>query len=209
MAKIPYLWLYLLLIFLFISCDNESMSKVTVTFNTDGGTEIASQTVQFDEALDPVVAPEKDGFSFKGWYIDAEFNQEFNFSKTLEDQFKQFNANITLYAKYLPRIYRVIYNGNGHTEGEVPVDDNLYVTGEVVMLKSGNAFDVKLKKENDNWKFWEVKGALPRYTSGNVQPHAIFADGTLWVTYQELLINECNVEVTASYEEPYILLAYK
>ncbi|MBR5428275.1 MAG: InlB B-repeat-containing protein, partial [Clostridia bacterium] len=44
----------------------------TVTFNTDGGAEIAAQTVKEGEKAEKPADPTKEGFTFKGWFADAE-----------------------------------------------------------------------------------------------------------------------------------------
>jgi hypothetical protein len=65
-----------------------------------------------------------------------------------------------------PKIYRVIYDGNGNTEGEVPIDDNLYAEGDTVPVK----WNYKLYKMNETInvkigiKAWQVNGAGPAST---------------------------------------------
>jgi len=54
-----------------------------------------------------------------------------------------------------PKIYKVTYNGNGNTEGEVPVDDNLYAEGDTFTLPGiGN-----LQKEGYHFDVWLIKYA--------------------------------------------------
>lgn len=67
-----------------------------VTFNTDGGSQIASQYFLKDEyyIINKPAEPTKYGYSFKGWYSDAEFKNEFDF-KTLVQR------NTTVYVKWV------------------------------------------------------------------------------------------------------------
>ena len=55
----------------------------TVTFNTNGGSEIASQTVEDGgKATEPEEAPTKEGcFAFAGWYSDEALNDEYDFEE--------------------------------------------------------------------------------------------------------------------------------
>ena len=65
----------------------------TVTFNTDGGNEIASQIVKKGENAVRPADPIKSGYKFAGWYSDSSFTTEFNFKSPI-------NFDITLYAKF-------------------------------------------------------------------------------------------------------------
>jgi len=58
-----------------------------------------------------------------------------------------------------PKIYRVIYDGNGNTEGEVPVDDNLYAEGDTVYIRAVTAPDYGLRKNGMFGIGWDVEGA--------------------------------------------------
>ena len=65
----------------------------TVTFDTDGGSAVASQTVE--EGAKPVRPedPTKDGFTFIGWYTDKDFTAEFDFDEPVV-------ADTTVYARW-------------------------------------------------------------------------------------------------------------
>lgn len=65
----------------------------TVNFETNGGSETASQTVAGDTKLVKPEDPTKDGFKFAGWYTDKELKNVFDFDSTVID-------NLTLYAKW-------------------------------------------------------------------------------------------------------------
>ncbi|MBR4329128.1 MAG: InlB B-repeat-containing protein, partial [Candidatus Riflebacteria bacterium] len=68
----------------------------TVTFNTNGGSSIDTQTVQHGKlAEQPKDAPTKEDYSFAGWYTDNKYTTEFNFAKT------QITKNTTIYAKWV------------------------------------------------------------------------------------------------------------
>ena len=66
----------------------------TVTFVTDGGSEIAAQTVFFDQcATEPATPPTKNKCIFDGWYADSQFKNVFNFTKPIQ-------GNTPIYAKW-------------------------------------------------------------------------------------------------------------
>ncbi len=65
----------------------------TVWFETDGGTEIAAQTVNAGTTAAKPYDPEKEGYLFDGWYSDKELTEEFDFLTPI-------NANTTVYAKW-------------------------------------------------------------------------------------------------------------
>lgn len=68
--------------------------EYTVTFNTDGGTEISSQTVKYAGTVTrPQTDPLKDGTQFEDWYADSEFASRYHFDDpVIEDK--------TIYAYY-------------------------------------------------------------------------------------------------------------
>ena len=72
-------------------------SSVTVTFNTMGGSSLASQSVQRGSYAIRPKTPTKEGFIFDGWYIEEECTNEFDFTSTLV------TGDTTLYAKWIER----------------------------------------------------------------------------------------------------------
>lgn len=65
----------------------------TVTFVTNGGSQVASQEVLHDTAATEPTAPTRDGYTFDGWYSDEGLTQKYDFSAPV-------TSNITLYAKW-------------------------------------------------------------------------------------------------------------
>ena len=65
--------------------------KIVVEFETNGGSEIAKVEVADALSFKLPANPTKEGYEFKGWYLDAEFTKEF---KTLGSE------SIKLYAKW-------------------------------------------------------------------------------------------------------------
>ncbi|MCI5969681.1 MAG: S-layer homology domain-containing protein, partial [Oscillospiraceae bacterium] len=65
----------------------------TVKFDTDGDSEIASQTVKVNGTASEPETPEKEGYIFEGWYTDKELITAYDFSAKI-------TKNFTLYAKW-------------------------------------------------------------------------------------------------------------
>jgi uncharacterized repeat protein (TIGR02543 family) len=68
-------------------------TKYTVTFNTNGGSAVSSQSVVKEAKATKPADPSKAGFDFAGWYTDAALTSAYDFNKTV-------TAGVTLYAKW-------------------------------------------------------------------------------------------------------------
>ncbi len=65
-----------------------------VVFETNGGSEVASQVIGDGRcATRPVDDPTRDGYEFAGWYADETLAEEFDFAKAI-------TADVTVYAKW-------------------------------------------------------------------------------------------------------------
>ena len=65
----------------------------TVTFNTQGGTPVESQTVANNSTVAQPAAPTRDGYTFGGWYTDEGCTTAYDFNAPV-------TGNLTLYAKW-------------------------------------------------------------------------------------------------------------
>ena len=100
----------------------------TVTFNSNGGTSVASQNVNAGEKLtEPTPAPTKAGFTFDGWYEDATLNTKFDFNTSVV-------SNLNLYAKWTENKYTLTFEANGGT-GSMTAKTGL--TGEYTLPENG------------------------------------------------------------------------
>ena len=83
-----------------------TVGKCTITFNTNGGSAVKSQTVKPGGKVTKPANPTKTGHTFKGWYSDKGCKTAFNFNT-------QVKSNITLYAKWEANKVKVAFNANG------------------------------------------------------------------------------------------------
>ena len=74
----------------------------TVTFNTDGGSEISPVTLDYGKTITPPDAPEKEGYDFAGWSPEL--------PSTMPDE------DITVTAQWTPKQYTITFNTDGGTE---------------------------------------------------------------------------------------------
>ncbi len=110
---------------------NEKLS-CTVKFDTDGGTEIAEQTVEKGGKAQKPADPTKDGYIFEGWYVDDE---KWSFAGYVVTE------DMTITAKWSPILHEVRFvdeNGELITTSYVRPGEKL--TAPKDPIKSGCSF---------------------------------------------------------------------
>lgn len=81
--------------------------QYTVTFDSNGGTPVNSQTALFGQKITEPVNPEKANYVFTGWYTESNLSVLWNFANdTIE-------RDVTLYAGYVPVKYTLTFESNG------------------------------------------------------------------------------------------------
>ena len=92
-------------------CENEhskdwiefkTLAVYTVTFTTNGGTDVESQTVDHGTKATEPTDPTKTGYTFAGWYTEPTCTNLFDFNTVI-------TANTTLYAKWTEWSYTITY----------------------------------------------------------------------------------------------------
>ena len=105
----------------FVACtkaetQDAQKKEITISFDTQGGSEIAPITIRSGESLTLPKAPTKDGYVFDGWYLDSNCIEEYEDSYVV-------SKNITLYAKWRELVageeFNVIFNLNYGTDNIV------------------------------------------------------------------------------------------
>jgi len=111
-------------------------NELTVIFNSNGGTPVASQTVIAGEPATKPTDPTRESYTFDGWYIDDEtFANKWDFETVVIE-------DITLYAKWNINQYTVCFECNGGT----PIDTQTVIHGQLATkptdpTREGYAFD--------------------------------------------------------------------
>ena len=87
-----------------------TVNKYTVTFDTDGWSEIVPVEVEYGSVVSrPVVDPEKTHYDFDNWYSNSTKTQLYDFTLPIL-------TGITIYAKYTPHRYTITYDLAGWRE---------------------------------------------------------------------------------------------
>lgn len=79
--------------------DEEPTPTYTVTFDANGGSEVADQVVEEGQTIAEPEEPTREGYTFAGWFTDEALTQEYDFTATV-------SGNMTLYAKWEAPITR-------------------------------------------------------------------------------------------------------
>lgn len=85
-----------LLATVFVACGEKEESKdvvFTVTFDSQGGSDVPSVAVKEGEKITLPSNPTKAGYVFDGWYLSTDFAKKFNARQAI-------TADITVYAKW-------------------------------------------------------------------------------------------------------------
>jgi uncharacterized protein (TIGR02145 family)/uncharacterized repeat protein (TIGR02543 family) len=157
----------------------------TVKFNSNGGSEVDSQNVTYNNTAATPAPPSQTGFIFAGWYSDQAITIQFNFLTPI-------TSSITLYAKWTP-VYTVTYNGNGNTSGKAPVDNGNYTNGTTVTALDNTGV---LTKMGYSFSGWNTNSTG---TGSDRTPGSTFAMGSASVTlYAKWIINKYTVKFNSN-----------
>lgn len=120
------------------------LAKYTVSFDTDGGSTVESQTVVTgNKATKPAVIPTKKGYNFVGWYTDNTYTTEFDFENAI------ITDNTTIYAKFEDAS---IFKLDGYTFNKINTLEEL-TTGYYVI----GGYN---EKANTNYYMGEISGDI-------------------------------------------------
>ena len=157
--------------------DDAKSPTYTVSFYTDGGSEVASQTVKRGEKAIRPADPEKEGYHFDGWYRSIMYTSAYTFDSPVI-------SNLMIYAKWSTDNVTVHFDANG---GSGTMDDVLSKKDAAYKLPScsftgprGRAFDrwslgnpgdeVVLRADTIVYAIW--KGADYSYMNETTTPTA-------------------------------------
>lgn len=164
------------------SIDTTSVSVkyiYTITFNTNGGTKIESKMVEQNNKLVKPTDPSKENYTFGGWYVDEQLNQQFDFNTTI-------TKDTTLYAKWR----------------EVESFTYKFINGDNQELTSGDIKSYVLKIDGDYSLFKNLKiGNLDLIKNEDYE----VTEGSTVITFTDKGIAKLNTLSKGEYE---ILVTY-
>ena len=85
-----------LLLLLFVSVMLTLKGGYTVSFHTNGGTEVDSVRLRYGDDIPFPAVPERAGYQFGGWFADSDLTVRWNFAEDRVDK------ALVLYAAWLP-----------------------------------------------------------------------------------------------------------
>jgi len=110
------------------------INSYTVSFESNEGSAVSSQTVNYNATATEPAAPTRTGYTFGGWFSDSGLTAAFNFATPV-------TADITLYAKWTINSYTVTFDSNGGgTVSSQTVVYNTSATEPVTPTKTGSTF---------------------------------------------------------------------
>ena len=175
MKKIKFLllaFIFILSLFMAVSCSvpppEPEAKEYTVTFDSAGGSEVAAQTIKDGGKITEPKSPEKEGYTFEGWYVDEE---KWSFT------YGTVSSDITLTAKWTQKVtdtetkpdptpdptpepmpeekvyYTVKFNtGTSETISDQKVESGYKATKPTVPTKKGYIFEGWYLDE-EKWSF--------------------------------------------------------
>ena len=122
--------------------NQDEKQSYTITFDTQGGSEVKSITIAEGETITLPSNPTKEGYIFDGWYLSDEFIEKFNATQTI-------SSNITVYAKWKEdgnQDEKQSYTITFDTQGGNEIKQLVLKEGETLTLpsnptKEGSVFD--------------------------------------------------------------------
>ncbi|MBS4219173.1 InlB B-repeat-containing protein [Bacillus sp. FJAT-49711] len=83
-----------------------TINEYKVSYESNGGSTVSSEKVNYDEKATKPANPTKTGYTFAGWYSDALFKNLYDFQTNIV-------SDVTLYAKWTINEYNISYESNG------------------------------------------------------------------------------------------------
>ena len=147
-----------------IACDQTT--TYTVTFDSDGGTAAAAQTIEEGKTATQPTGVTKEGYTLEGWYNGED---KWDFSTPI-------TSNITLKAKWEKNVYTVIFDSDGGTTvAAKPVTHGEQVAEPTDVTKEGHNLD--------GWYLNETKWNFDDPVTGNMTLKAKWSPKTFTVSF--------------------------
>lgn len=194
------------------------INHYTVTFNTQGGSTVASQSVAYNDVIDTTsLDTSKTGHTFVGWFTDAlDPTTQYDFTTPI-------TQNMTLYAQWSVNLYDVTYYIDGEIAAEISnnpaaIEYNTSIAAAPAPTKTGYTLDGWYKSAtnrttNNKWKFGTSSSAnkvlddtnLYAYWEPNSYTVTFNANGGQSVSAQTVKYGQKVTEPTTTYTGYHLL----
>ncbi|MGE6667117.1 InlB B-repeat-containing protein [Paenibacillus xylanexedens] len=156
----------------------------TLTFESNGGTAVAGQTIRKGQVLNNLPAPTKEGYIFQGWFTDSDFSLIFAEGSTVTSDTK-------LYAKYTDSVENAVQSTPSYSVLDVAPDFTIAVhdaSGNLTVpeVQAGMTFT---DTANPDFAGITVTGGNGAFTVASAAEDGKFVEGN---TYQ-LTLNSDNL----------------
>ena len=186
-----------------------TLSSYTVDFNMNGrGAAPESQTIEQGGKVTKPADPTAEGFTFGGWYTDAECTNPYDFNTIV-------SSNFTLYAKWIQQ-YVIVGNGKGSWLNganwieSVIADASFNVTKQLNNIIDGSVTYSACPAGLKNfrivpWGIWDILHGKDQLTSCNVPSYTNEDNNIAFVTVAEADItigfDGTNITVQVDYDD--------
>ena len=143
----------------FFNIIQEGGESYTVTFESNGGSTVESQTVAEGESASRPEDPTKSGYVFGGWYEDAAASRPYTFGTAV-------GSNITLYAKWYEDV----------------IFTSVPSVKDIIAAVDGRSITLSLDAEDYVYIIWDMGDDAEYTTYGNSITHSYERSGEYTVT---------------------------
>lgn len=161
------------------------VARYTVTFETNGGTNINPITADVGTVVNEPAQPSKNGFTFGGWYKDSGYTQAASFPFNL-------SQNTSIYVKWLGT-FTVAFDANGGSDiSSITKLEGTIINKPSDPVKNGNGLKAWYKDSNfieavdfpfvltENITLYAKWVKFTDISAGQFHSFAIAEDGSLW-----------------------------
>lgn len=131
------------------------INTYTVTFNTNGGSLVHNQIINYGNLITAPLPPTKQYYSFGGWYLDTALSEQWNVGEDIVA------TNLTLYAKWDSLLPSSFEDGDGTIENpyQIATPGQLYLVRDHLDKHFIQTADLDLSDFNSG-QGWEPLGSF-------------------------------------------------
>lgn len=163
---------------------NYQINQYTISFNTNGGTEVEAITQNYQTSVTAPSAPAKNGYKFEGWYSDSALKNKYTFTTMPA-------SDVTLYAKWSLETYNITYNLVGGTNNKNNPSSFTIQSADITLqapTKTGYNFVGWYSDSEYNTPITKIANG----TYGNIELYAKWEIITYKVTYNVNVATHSN-----------------
>ena len=149
--------------------------ELTITFDANGGSAVASQSVRYGSKATQPTDPTRTGHTFQGWYTARSGGSKYDFNQTV-------TGDVTLYAHWSVNSYTLTFDGNGGkaTESSRTVQYGSPYGTMPTAMRTGYTFQGWYTAKNGGSKYnfnQTVTGDVTLYAHWSVNSYTLTFDG--------------------------------